>query len=86
MWMPLHLGHRCSELEFILLDFNFEEYEVSLFVCFENFSLKVDFIQYCNVYSSLFLGIICLEKCFPAFYSEVVSVFVTEVGLLYVAK
>jgi hypothetical protein len=31
----------------------------------------------------LFLGTICLENCFAAFYSEVVSVFVTEVSFLY---
>jgi hypothetical protein len=34
----------------------------------------------------LFLWTICLENCFPAFYSEVVSVFVIEVGFLYAAK
>jgi hypothetical protein len=33
--------------------------------------------------SSLFLGTICLEKNFPGFYSEVVSVFVNEVCFLY---
>ena len=29
---------------------------------------------------------ICLKICFPAFYSEVVSVFVPEVGFLYAAN
>ena len=32
---------------------------------------------------AFFLGTICLENYFPAFYSEVVSVFVTEVHFLY---
>jgi hypothetical protein len=53
---------------------------------FENFKLKVDFIRYQNGYSSLFLGTICLEICFPAFYSKVVSVFVAKLGVLYAAK
>jgi hypothetical protein len=48
------------------------------FFFFDNFRL-VDFIKYWNVYSRLFLGTICLENRFPSFYSEVVSVFVTEV-------
>jgi hypothetical protein len=34
----------------------------------------------------MFLGTICLENCFPDFYSEVVSVFIPEVGFLYAAK
>ena len=53
---------------------------------FDNFWLKVNFIPYQSDYYSLLLWIICLENCFPAFYSEVVSVFVTEVGFLYAAK
>jgi hypothetical protein len=53
---------------------------------FGNFWLKLDFIVYYNGYSSLFLGTICLENCFPTFYSEVVSVFVDEVCFLYEAK
>jgi hypothetical protein len=32
--------------EFILEDFNFDEYEVSLLIFFENFGLEVDFIRY----------------------------------------
>jgi hypothetical protein len=39
-----------------------------------------------NGYSSLFLWTIFLESWFPAFYSEVVSIFVPEVGLLYATK
>jgi hypothetical protein len=34
----------------------------------------------------LFLGTICLENYFPAFYSEVIFVFDTEVHFLYAAK
>ena len=35
----------------------------------------------------LFLfGTICLENCFPAFYSEIVSVFVTDVGFFYMEQ
>ena len=37
-------------------------------------------------YSNLVLGTICIQNIFPAFYSEVVSVFVPEVGFLYAAK
>jgi hypothetical protein len=33
-----------------------------------------------------FGGGICLENCFPAFYSKVVSIFFPEVGFLYAAK
>ena len=32
--------------EFLLEDFNFDEYEVSLLVFFDNFGLEVDFIWY----------------------------------------
>ena len=48
--------------------------------------LNVDFILYLNSDSSLFLGFICLKNYFPAFCSEVVSVFVTEVHFLYAEK
>jgi hypothetical protein len=53
-----------------------------LYMCF----YWVYFVQYLNSYSSLFLGTICLEKCFTTFHSEVVSVFVTEVCFLYASK
>ena len=78
----MHLEHRCSELRGHLGGFFFDEYTVSFFTFFDNFRLKVTFIQCWNGYSSLFRGTICLENCFPAFYSEVVSVFDTEVHLL----
>ena len=58
-----------------MVHFIFVEYEVPLFVFFDNFGLEVDFIRYYNGCSSLFLQTICLENCFPAFHSEVVSVF-----------
>ena len=32
--------------EFILVDFSFDRYEVSFLVFFDNFWLKIDFIQY----------------------------------------
>ena len=32
--------------EFLLEDFTFDEYEVSLLVLFDNFVLEVDFIRY----------------------------------------
>ena len=54
--------------EFILVDFNFDEYEVSLLVFFDNFDLEVNFIRYYNGYSSLGLQTICLENFFPAFH------------------
>ena len=57
-------------------------YEVSFLNFFDDFWLKVDFIQYYNGYSSLFLGAIGLANYFLAFYSDVVSVFVPEVGFL----
>ena len=59
-----------------MVDFTFDEYEVPLLVFFDIFGLQVNFIRYWNGYSSLFLRTICLEICFPAFYSEEVSVFV----------
>jgi len=59
----------------MLIDFSVGEYQVSFLIFFDNFWLTVDFIPYKNGYSSLFLGTICLENCFPAFYSEEVSVF-----------
>ena len=31
---------------FVLEDFTFDEYEVPIFVFFDNFELEVDFIQY----------------------------------------
>ena len=79
--MPLYLEHRCSELRVLLgRFFSFAEYEVSFLIFFDNFRLKVYCILYKNGYASLFLGTTCLENCFPAFYSEIVSVFVTDVG------
>jgi hypothetical protein len=53
--------------EFILDDFTFDVYKVPLLVFFDNFGLDVNFIQYLNGYSSLFLQTICLENCFLAF-------------------
>jgi hypothetical protein len=75
-----------QNLEFFLVDFFFDEYEVSFLIFFDNFRLKVAFIQYDNDYYSLFLGTICLENCFPAFYTEVMFLFTTEVHFLYAAK
>jgi hypothetical protein len=69
-----------------LEDFTFDEYEVPILVFFDKFWLEADFIRYLNGYSCLFLQNICFEKCFPAFYSKVVSVFVPEVGFLYPEK
>jgi hypothetical protein len=34
MWQPLYLKHRYSELEFILVYFTLDEYEVPFLVCF----------------------------------------------------
>ena len=45
MWLPLHLEH-IQNWEFLLEDFTFDEYEVSLRVFFDNFGLEVDFIRY----------------------------------------
>jgi hypothetical protein len=45
MWLPLHLEH-IQNLEFILVDFTFDEYEVPLLVFFDNFGLEVNFITY----------------------------------------
>jgi hypothetical protein len=69
-----------------LEDFTFDEYEVPLLVFFNEFGLEDDFIRYYNGYSSLFIQIICLEICFPAFHSEVVSVFFPEMGFLKAAE
>ena len=68
------------------MDFSFDEYELPLLNVFDNFWLKVNFNLYYNGYSSLIFGIICLKKKFPVFYSEVVTVFFTEVWFLYAAK
>jgi hypothetical protein len=46
MWLPLPLEHRYSELRVYLGDFIFDEYEVPVFVFFDNFGLEVDFIRY----------------------------------------
>jgi hypothetical protein len=74
MWLSLYLGHRYSELRVHPGIFYHDEYEVPLLVFFDNFGLEVNFIRYKNGYSNLFLQTICLENCFPAFHSEVVSV------------
>ena len=85
MWVPLHLEHRCSELRVLLGIFFLWWIWSVLRVFFDDFWLKVQIIWYQNGYSSLFPGTICLENCFPAFYSEVVFVFDTEVCFLYAA-
>jgi hypothetical protein len=53
---------------------------VPFLIFFDNFNLKIDFVQYYNDdakngSSSWFLETISLENCFPSLYSEVVSVF-----------
>ena len=69
-----------------MVDFSFDDYEVSFLISLDNFLLKVYFIGYMDDISSLFLGTICLEDLFPSFYSEIVSAFVVEVCFLYAAK
>jgi hypothetical protein len=71
-WMEQEYNKKCGQL--LLEDFTFDEYEEPLIVFFVDFGLEVDFIPYKNGYFILFLGTICLENCFPAFHSEVVSV------------
>jgi hypothetical protein len=83
---PCILSIDVQNKEFILVDFTFDDYEVPVLVFFDNFGLKINFIQYKNGYSSLFLGTVCLEYCFLAICSEVMSVFVPEVGFLYATK
>ena len=73
----LAFRHRCSELRISLVDFSFDDYEVSFLISLDNFLLKVYFIGYMDDISSLFLGTICLEDLFPAFYSELGSVTLT---------
>ena len=68
------------------MDFSFDEYEVSFPISFDYFWLKVYIIGYDNGYSRLFLGAVCLEKFFPALYSELAPVFVVEVCFLYGAE
>ena len=46
MCLPLHLGIDIQKWVFLLEDFTFDEYEVSLLVFFDNFVLEVDFIRY----------------------------------------
>ena len=86
MRLPLHLEHTYYELRVLLGRFFFAEYGVFFHVFFATLRLKVDFIQYWNGYSFLFPGSICLENCFPVFYTEIVFVFVTEVCFLYAVK
>ena len=73
------LAFHVQNWELILVDSSFDQYEVS-FIHLDNFWLNVNFIWY--DYSSFFLGTICLEIFFPAFYIEVISVFVTDVEFL----
>jgi hypothetical protein len=46
MCVPLHLGHYVQNWDFLLVDFSFDEYEVSFHVSFDYFQLKVYFIRY----------------------------------------
>ena len=86
MWLPLHLEHRYLELIVPFGGFYLYEYEAPLLVFCDNFGLEVNFIRYQNGYSHLFFQTICLENCFSAFYSDVESVFLLEVGYLQAAK
>jgi hypothetical protein len=79
--VPLHLGQRCSELRVHLGRFFFHWWVWSVLPHIFFDWLKVDLIRYYNGYTTLFLG-----KKIPAFYSEVVTVFVSEVFFLYAAK
>jgi hypothetical protein len=56
---------------------NFDGYEASL-IMLDNFWLKVYFIGY-RVATPDCPGTICMEDLFLSFYSEIVSVFVSEV-------
>jgi hypothetical protein len=76
MWVPLHLEHRCLELRVSLFPLISMRCSLSFF---DILWLKINFILYYNGNFDLFLGTICFENCFPVFYSEVVSVFFTEI-------
>jgi hypothetical protein len=69
-----------------LVDFSFDDYEVSFLIFFGKLLVESRFYLIFNGYSSLFLGTIFWENYFPAFYFEVVPVFDTEVRFLYAAK
>ena len=59
------------------MDFLFDECRVSFLISLDKFLVESLLV----VISSLFLGTISLEDPFPAFYSEVASVFVMKESL-----
>jgi hypothetical protein len=67
MWLPLHLSIDVQNWEFILVNFSFHEYEVSLLIFFDKLILNVAFIWHSNSYSTFFLATICLENFFHPF-------------------
>ena len=87
MPVPLYLGHRCSKLRvlpgrfFSLMSIMFPS--VSFFM---TFGLKYILSDIRIATTVFFPGTNCLETSFPAFYSEVVFLFDTEMGFLYAAK
>jgi len=85
--VPLHLGHKCSELTHFLVDISFGDCEVSFLILLDDTCLKEYFISYLDGKPSLLLLTICLDEFFSVFYSEALSVFLFEVVyFLYTAK
>ena len=85
MLVPFNVGIDVQNLEFILVDFSFDEYVVSFTIFFENFGWN-SFLLDTSIASPTcflgpFFGFFSLD-----FYFEVLSVFVTEVYFLYAAK
>jgi hypothetical protein len=65
-----------------LEDFTFDEYEEPLLISFDNFGWKSILLDIRMATPACFFRLFAFENCFPAFHSEVVSVFVPEVGFL----
>ena len=71
--------------EFPLVDFSFDEYEVSVPIFLITFAWMSILFSIRMATPTCVLGPFVWKNC-PAFYSEVVSVFVTVVHFLYAAK
>ena len=69
-----------------MVDFTFDEYEVSLLVFFDNFGLELNLFDINMATPACFFGPFAWKFFFPIFYFEVVSDFDSEVCFRYAAK
>ena len=86
MWVPLHFGHKVQIEVDILVDYSFDEYEMSFPISFDYFGWKSILLDGKMTIPAFFLSLFASKTFFPALYSEVIPVFIAEVYFLYAVE